>query len=64
MVGIGPTVAPVAVTTRKGNGLAQPISTALNGVIAGGQYAQVLDRWGENDEKVTRSDVNPRGLDE
>ncbi|MGM3174406.1 ABC transporter substrate-binding protein [Dickeya lacustris] len=64
MVGIGPSVASVAVTTRKGNGLAQPISTALNGLIAGGQYAQVLDRWGENDEKVTRSEVNPRGLDE
>ncbi len=64
MVGIGPNIAPVAVTTRKGNGLAQPISTALNGLIAGGQYAQVLDRWGENDEKVTRSEVNPRGLDE
>ncbi|ACS84336.1 ABC transporter substrate-binding protein [Musicola paradisiaca] len=64
MVGRGPTTAWVAVTTQKGNGLIEPISTALNGVIQSGQYAQVLDRWGENDEKVTRSVVNPPGLGE
>ncbi|KHN56259.1 transporter substrate-binding domain-containing protein [Pectobacterium fontis] len=62
MVGIGPTVAYVAVTTQKGNGLAQPISTAINGAIDKGSYAQVLDRWGEDDEKITQSVVNPPGI--
>ncbi|KFX07542.1 ABC transporter substrate-binding protein [Pectobacterium betavasculorum] len=62
MVGKGPTVAYVAVTTQKGNGLAQPISTAINGAIHDGSYAQVLDRWGEDDEKITQSVVNPPGI--
>ncbi|KHS84160.1 hypothetical protein RC84_07745 [Pectobacterium carotovorum subsp. carotovorum] len=62
MVGKGPTVAYVAVTTQKGNGLAQPISTAINGAIHNGRYAQVLDRWGEDDEKITQSVVNPPGI--
>ncbi|MGI8465110.1 transporter substrate-binding domain-containing protein [Pectobacterium punjabense] len=62
MVGKGPTVAYVAVTTQKGNGLAQAISTAINGTIHNGSYAQVLDRWGEDDEKVTQSVVNPPGI--
>ncbi|GKW34698.1 ABC transporter substrate-binding protein [Pectobacterium carotovorum subsp. carotovorum] len=62
MVGKGPTVAYVAVTTQKGNGLAQPISTAINGAIHNGSYAQVLDRWGEDDEKITQSVVNPPGI--
>ncbi|KHS91454.1 ABC transporter substrate-binding protein [Pectobacterium brasiliense] len=62
MVGKGPTVAYVAVTTQKGSGLAQPISTAINGAIHNGSYAQVLDRWGEDDEKITLSVVNPPGI--
>ncbi|MBN3215542.1 transporter substrate-binding domain-containing protein [Pectobacterium polaris] len=62
MVGKGPMVAYVAVTTQKGNGLAQPISTAINGAIHNGSYAQVLDRWGEDDEKITQSIVNPPGI--
>ncbi|AOR65459.1 ABC transporter substrate-binding protein [Pectobacterium wasabiae] len=64
MVGKGPTVAYVAVTTQKGNGLAQAISTAINGTIHNGSYAQVLDRWGEDDEKIAQSVVNPPGIGE
>ncbi|ACX88251.1 extracellular solute-binding protein family 3 [Pectobacterium parmentieri WPP163] len=64
MVGKGPTVAYVAVTTQKGNGLAQAISTAINGAIHNGSYAQVLDRWGEDDEKIAQSVVNPPGIGE
>lgn len=62
MVGKGPRVAYVAVTTQKGNGLAQAISTAINGAIHNGSYAQVLDRWGEDDEKIAQSVVNPPGI--
>lgn len=59
MVGIGPSVAYVAVTTKKGNGL---VNAAINGVIVSGEYAQVLERWGEGDEKVERSAINPPGI--
>ncbi|MBA0206221.1 transporter substrate-binding domain-containing protein [Pectobacterium aroidearum] len=62
MVGKGPMVAYVAVTTQKGNGLAQAISTVINGAIHNGSYAQVLDRWGEDDEKIAQSVVNPPGI--
>jgi len=62
LVGQGPFRAWVAVTTKKGNGLAEALQTALNGVITGGEYAKVLQRWGEQDEAVTRSVVNPPGI--
>lgn len=51
MVGIGPSVAYVAVTSKKGNGLVNAINAAINGVIVSGEYAQVLERWGEGDER-------------
>ena len=62
MVGIGPSVAYVAVTSKKGNGLVNAINAAINGVIVSGEYAQVLERWGEGDEKVERSAINPPGI--
>lgn len=62
LVGSGPFRAWVAVTTKKGNGLAPALQAALNSTIVGGQYQQVLARWGEEDEAVTRSEVNPAGI--
>ncbi|CAI0833025.1 transporter substrate-binding domain-containing protein [Serratia ficaria] len=62
MVGIGPSVAYVAVTSKKGNGLVNAINAAINGVIVSGEYASVLDRWGEHDEKVESSVINPPGI--
>jgi len=62
MVGIGPTRAYVAATTKKGNGLVQPINAAINAVIKSGEYAQVMNRWGENDEVVEQSVINPPGI--
>lgn len=62
LVGNGPFRAWVAVTTKKGNGLAPALQTALDGTIAGGQYQQVLDRWGEQDEAIAHSTVNPPGI--
>lgn len=47
---------------QKGNGLAAALQTALDGTIAGGQYQQVLQRWGEEDEAVAHSTVNPPGI--
>lgn len=57
-----PLKADIAVGTRKDNGLIASIHTALEGVIAGGQYAQVLERWGLSDERVEQSLINPPGL--
>ncbi|WP_432372606.1 ABC transporter substrate-binding protein [Pantoea allii] len=62
IVGEGPFRAWVAVTTKKGNGLAAALQTALDGTIAGGQYQQVLQRWSEEDEAVAHSTVNPPGI--
>jgi hypothetical protein len=38
--------------------LAEPISTALNGVMKNGDYQQVLNRWGEGVERIDRCRVN------
>jgi len=57
-----PLQADIAVTLRKGNGLVQPIHTALEGAIAGGQYAAVLQRWGLDAERIDHSQINPPGL--
>ena len=57
-----PKAAHIAVTVKKGSGLAEPISTALNGVIGNGDYQKVLNRWGEGVEKIDRSEINPAGL--
>ncbi len=62
LVGNGPFRAWVAVTTKKDNGLAPALQTALDGTIAGGQYQQVLARWGEQDEAVDHSLINPPGI--
>lgn len=57
-----PLKADIAVTTRKGNGLVAPIHAALEGAIAGGQYAAVLQRWGLDVERIDQSQINPPGL--
>ncbi|WP_422936290.1 ABC transporter substrate-binding protein [Sinomonas sp. P47F7] len=45
----------VAATTKRGNGLAEAITAALNSAIADGSYAKVLARWGLTDEAVPQS---------
>lgn len=57
-----PRRADIAVTVKKGSGLADPIQIALHGVIQDGKYAQVLKRWGVQKEAVEDSEVNPPGL--
>lgn len=52
----------VGVITRKDNGLVGPINEALNQAIADGTYAQVIEKWGLDAEKVERSEINPAGL--
>jgi len=50
------------VVTKKGNGLVEAVNIALDGVIKGGQYDQVLNRWGESSERLDHSEINPPGL--
>lgn len=52
----------VAVTTRKGAGLADAITIALNGLIQDGVYTRTLQRWHIDDEALDKSETNPRGL--
>lgn len=57
-----PKAAHIAVTLKKGSGLAEPVQTALNGAIKTGDYQKVLARWGEGVERIPSSEINPPGL--
>lgn len=57
-----PATAEVGVTTRKGSGLAEPISIAINDLIAKGTYQAALARWTLQSDTLTESRVNPPGL--
>ena len=57
-----PVTADVAITTRKGSGLAAPITLLVNDLIHDGQYPQVLDRWNLGSEALDKSQTNPPGL--
>lgn len=52
----------VAVTTRKGSGLAEPITIALNRLIKDGSYTKTLKRWHIADEALEEARTNPPGL--
>jgi polar amino acid transport system substrate-binding protein len=57
-----PRTAEVAVTTRKGSGLAGPLTLALNDLIQTGRYRAVLDRWNLGSEAIDKAATNPPGL--
>lgn len=57
-----PLTAEIAVATRKGSGLAEAVTAALNAQIANGNYTKTLDRWGLASEAVAESRTNPPGL--
>ena len=57
-----PLKASIAVTTKKGNGLAAAAQAGVNHLIQDGSYAKILDRWGLSAEAVTKSELNPAGL--
>ena len=57
-----PVLAEIAVTTRKGAGLAEAITQALNTQIRNGNYAKVLARWNLSAEAIEESRTNPPGL--
>ena len=57
-----PITAEIAVTTRKGSGLAGPLTNVLNDLIASGAYTKVLDTWNLGPEAITEAKTNPQGL--
>lgn len=57
-----PITAEIAVTTRKGSGLAQPLTGVLNDLIASGAYQKVLETWNLGPEAITEAKTNPQGL--
>jgi len=57
-----PLTAEIAVTTKKGAGLADAITLALNDLIKKGKYGEVLKRWSLTAEAVDQSKTNPAGL--
>jgi polar amino acid transport system substrate-binding protein len=50
---------PVGLVTAKGSPLAKPLSDAINELIATGEYARILGKWGVASSGITRSVVNP-----
>jgi len=57
-----PLTADIAAATAKGNGLIESVNTVLNAAIEGGEYAEVLERWGLTSEAIATSEINPPGL--
>lgn len=57
-----PLAAEIAATTRKGAGIADAFTIAINGLIKNGKYAEVLKRWNLEAEAVQESRTNPPGL--
>lgn len=57
-----PETAQIAVTTRKGSGIAAAITEAVNAQIANGNYTKALERWNLTSEAIKQSETNPAGL--
>jgi polar amino acid transport system substrate-binding protein len=57
-----PKKANIAVTTEKGNGLAEAAEAGLDHLVGNGVYAKILDRWGLETEAIPDSELNPPGL--
>jgi polar amino acid transport system substrate-binding protein len=57
-----PLTADIAAATAKGNGLIESVGIVLNAAIEGGEYAEVLERWGLTSESLDATEINPPGL--
>lgn len=55
--GAGDRSAEIAAITRRGEGLAQAVTAAVNAVITTGKYQAVLDRWALGHAAITQSRV-------
>lgn len=57
-----PQTAEIAVVTRKGSGLADAVTAAINAQIRNGNYTKYLERWNNTAEAIEVSRTNPPGL--
>ncbi|PRI10146.1 transporter substrate-binding domain-containing protein [Leucobacter massiliensis] len=57
-----PVTGQVGAATARGNGLVEPVAIVFRELIDSGVYAEVLARWGQEDEAVSESLINPPGL--
>jgi polar amino acid transport system substrate-binding protein len=57
-----PLTAEIAVTARKGSGIADAVTAALNAQIANGNYNKALVRWNLQSEAIAQARTNPPGL--
>lgn len=57
-----PRTADIAIASRKGSGLAEPLTLVLNDLIKDGKYRQVLERWSLASEAIDKAQTNPPGL--
>jgi len=57
-----PLTADIAAATAKGNGLIESVGIVLDSAIEGGEYTEVLERWGLTSESLETSEINPPGL--
>jgi polar amino acid transport system substrate-binding protein len=57
-----PEKSDVAITTRKGSGLADALTLATNDLIKNGAYAKILAHWQLSEEALPESRTNPPGL--
>jgi len=57
-----PLPAEIGVATRKGSGLADAVTAALNAQIKNGNYAKSLALWSLGSEAIEQSRTNPPGL--
>lgn len=57
-----PQTAEIAVASRKGSGVADAITAAINAQIKNGNYAKALSRWNLESEAIAQSRTNPPGL--
>lgn len=52
----------VGAVTAKGSGLVEAVNIVIQSLIDSGTYDEVLDRWGQGEEAITESLINPPGL--
>jgi len=52
----------IAATTKKDNGLVEPVQKAINELIEDGTYAKWLQAYNLSNEAVQQSEINPPGL--
>jgi polar amino acid transport system substrate-binding protein len=50
---------PVGFVTAKGSPIATALSAAVNKLIATGDYAKILSKWGVTDSGIPKSAINP-----